>query len=427
MPPAAQATSDFDPSYFDEDGISPTGAVRRAMSALIVGAIGLIITITILSYSPVDPTGDTAGLGDTVNNALGLTGAGLSNWLLQMLGWAALPLGFLTMFAAARAIFRPRTGITKWDTARRTGLFFASISFLSIFLAAFPIPQSWPMATGLGGWFGDSIFLGLKGIFTSMKINAGVAGGVSAFLVFCALGYAFGRFIGLVSRDVAQVLDAAGLAWAIFRVWVDKVVVFLKRRFHKSYVEPEETAGYDDRRVWTEGPGAEVAPEPAPAPKPRIIKRAAPAPVEEPAVTPAPKAAKTRKPKGHNFNFPKNGKFVLPRIDLMKTPPARVAIADAGALEKSAEELGDVLTDFGVKGDIGQVRPGPVVTLYEFEPAPGVKSSRVINLSDDIARSMAAQSARVAEVPGRNAIGIENAQSPPRNRLSPRNAGQSRL
>ena len=66
-----------------------------------------------------------------------------------------------------------------------------------------------------------------------------------------------------------------------------------------------------------------------------------------------------------------------------------------------------MLEDFGVKGDIINVRPGPVVTLYELEPAPGIKSSRVIGLADDIARSMSAISARVAVVPGRNAIGIE--------------------
>jgi DNA segregation ATPase FtsK/SpoIIIE-like protein len=66
-----------------------------------------------------------------------------------------------------------------------------------------------------------------------------------------------------------------------------------------------------------------------------------------------------------------------------------------------------VLEDFGIKGEIIHVRPGPVVTLYEFEPAPGVKSSRVIGLADDIARSMSALSARVAVVPGRNVIGIE--------------------
>ena len=78
-----------------------------------------------------------------------------------------------------------------------------------------------------------------------------------------------------------------------------------------------------------------------------------------------------------------------------------------GALEQNAQMLKTVLDDFGVRGDIVKVRPGPVITLYELEPAPGTKSARVIALADDIARSMSAISARVAVIPGRNVIGIE--------------------
>jgi len=77
------------------------------------------------------------------------------------------------------------------------------------------------------------------------------------------------------------------------------------------------------------------------------------------------------------------------------------------ALQKTAAELESVLSDFGVRGSIVRVNPGPVVTLFELEPAPGTKSSRVIGLADDIARSMSAVSVRVAVVPGRNVIGIE--------------------
>ncbi|TGY86045.1 cell division protein FtsK, partial [Marinicauda algicola] len=85
----------------------------------------------------------------------------------------------------------------------------------------------------------------------------------------------------------------------------------------------------------------------------------------------------------------------------------RAEMADSDALAQNAELLESVLSDFGVMGEITQVRPGPVVTLYELEPAPGVKTSRVINLADDIARSMAAVACRVAVVSGRNAIGVE--------------------
>ncbi|WP_051559003.1 DNA translocase FtsK [Allorhizobium undicola] len=107
-------------------------------------------------------------------------------------------------------------------------------------------------------------------------------------------------------------------------------------------------------------------------------------------------------------NHPFDGDFTFPSIDLLQEPPAvRAEAMLPEALEQSAGLLESVLEDFGIRGEVIDVRPGPVVTLYEFEPAPGIKSSRVIGLSDDIARSMSALSARVAVVPGRNVIGIE--------------------
>ena len=86
-----------------------------------------------------------------------------------------------------------------------------------------------------------------------------------------------------------------------------------------------------------------------------------------------------------------------------------------------------VLADFGVKGRITAVRPGPVVTLYEFEPAAGVKSSRVISLSDDVARSMSAVAARIAVISGRNVIGIELPNQVRETVYPARNARQQRL
>src|SRR5439155_6588293 len=101
--------------------------------------------------------------------------------------------------------------------------------------------------------------------------------------------------------------------------------------------------------------------------------------------------------------------YQLPPLGLLAEPVhihAGSALSD-DALEENARMLEAVLADFGVKGRIMAVRPGPVVTLYEFEPAAGVKSSRVISLSDDVARSMSAVAARIAVIPGRNVIGIE--------------------
>src|SRR5690606_30431483 len=100
--------------------------------------------------------------------------------------------------------------------------------------------------------------------------------------------------------------------------------------------------------------------------------------------------------------------YVLPTLNLLHPPPPHgKAQVDRAGLERNARLLESVLGDFHVKGAIVEVRPGPVVTMYELEPAAGIKASRVIQLADDIARNMSALSARVATIPGRNVIGIE--------------------
>jgi S-DNA-T family DNA segregation ATPase FtsK/SpoIIIE len=126
------------------------------------------------------------------------------------------------------------------------------------------------------------------------------------------------------------------------------------------------------------------------------------------AAAPKPKAG-ARVEREAQASFMAPGGFQLPSLHLLAEPRnvARDPALSADALEQNARMLEGVLEDFGVKGEIIHVRPGPVVTLYELEPAPGIKSSRVIGLADDIARSMSAIAARVAVVPGRNAIGIE--------------------
>ena len=109
---------------------------------------------------------------------------------------------------------------------------------------------------------------------------------------------------------------------------------------------------------------------------------------------------------GASFDLGDNSQ--LPPLDLLKpAPPAPGGPVDKAALERNARLLESVLDDFHVKGSIINIRPGPVVTMYELEPASGIKASRVIQLADDIARNMSAISARVATIPGRTVIGIE--------------------
>jgi S-DNA-T family DNA segregation ATPase FtsK/SpoIIIE len=171
---------------------------------------------------------------------------------------------------------------------------------------------------------------------------------------------------------------------------------------HVAAVPPAQDASQDLRAPAAASGTSRAAPAPAgnaaacgqPARKPDIAMPLAPRP-SLPAV-----GASTRSGAPDAYEFPSE--------DLLQRPPEGQGFyMSQERLEQNADLLESVLEDFGVRGEIIHVRPGPVVTLYEFEPAPGVKSSRVIGLADDIARSMSAVSARVAVVPGRNVIGIE--------------------
>ncbi|WP_282024479.1 DNA translocase FtsK [Limimaricola cinnabarinus] len=164
--------------------------------------------------------------------------------------------------------------------------------------------------------------------------------------------------------------------------------------------QPEQAPQPPEMAQPSAAPAAQ-RPEPARAPAQPVapaaeIARAAPqpAPVPPPSQPATPQAA-----------YPD---YEYPPLDLLMDPAAieRHHLPDA-QLEENARTLEGVLEDYGVKGEIVSVRPGPVVTMYELEPAPGLKASRVIGLADDIARSMSALSARVSTVPGRSVIGIE--------------------
>jgi DNA segregation ATPase FtsK/SpoIIIE, S-DNA-T family len=174
-----------------------------------------------------------------------------------------------------------------------------------------------------------------------------------------------------------------------------------RRRLAERGGEPEPVEAYqDEAEDFDVEPAAPIV-RPAPQPiQPRPVARvgAAPQPLK-----PSRREVREAQPDLLGRNA-----YELPPISLLNEPKrTNVVTISEDALEQNARLLEGVLEDFGVKGEILQVRPGPVVTLYELEPAPGTKSSRVIGLADDIARSMSAISARVAVVSGRNAIGIE--------------------
>ncbi|MEM7472840.1 MAG: DNA translocase FtsK 4TM domain-containing protein [Pseudomonadota bacterium] len=163
---------------------------------------------------------------------------------------------------------------------------------------------------------------------------------------------------------------------------------------HITQAEAAEDAAFDEAAV-------------SPVPERQVYTPQPKAVVQQP-VRKTPSPSTRAKAEAQPTLFDEKSDFELPPLNLLSNPAKveRHVLSDE-ALEENARMLEAVLDDYGVKGEIVSVRPGPVVTMYELEPAPGLKASRVIGLADDIARSMSALSARVSTVPGRSVIGIE--------------------
>jgi S-DNA-T family DNA segregation ATPase FtsK/SpoIIIE len=360
----------------------------------------VIILVSVLAYNPFDPTSDTAGIG-VGRHPFGTPGASLANILMQILGWGGLLIGGLIFLSGIRRVMgrvKPRSQQMKW---KRLAIGSGVILLGTMTLSAFPIPQSWPMASGLGGWIGDILHLTPKGWLDAFNIP--LAGLWVAILSFAGAVYLLALYLGVVTKDLLDIADAATLVWAYIRVSIDRFSAWLVRLFRKGYQEPMDSQMASEP-LYRDIP--DVAPPVYEAP---AAYASAPAAAPKPAPKKRPTKRKTVKKKTNqpSFDFSGNDDYVLPGLDLLKAPPPRSTVHDEGALRRASEQLHRVMGDYGVDGEMGQVSPGPVVTLFEFEPAPGVKSQRIINLSDDIARNMSAQSARIAVVPGRNAMGVE--------------------
>jgi len=369
-PPSATANADmaYDPemvhAMMAELEAAQIGPIRRAFTALALIGLGAFILLSVLSYNPFDSTFDTAGLNGT-RNWLGGLGANIGNIAMQTLGLGAVLLALLTLFTGIRIFIRPLPYQSRLDRFRRMSLWVGTVLFGTITVAAFPIPQDWPLATGLGGWVGDLVFLNLRDIFAPFNIPFTSA--ILAMLTFIITVFCMGQFMRIVATDLIDVADAAGLVWAYIRMWTDKLAARLARIFRKlfktAYVDDVATAAGTDN-LFRDVPETATA---APKPKTRVKPKAAPKPVAKAKAAPQPKPkAKPKKPK---FHFPEGSDFVLPSVDLLKTPPPRATTHDPGALTRSSQHLHKVMGDYGIEGDMGDVRPGPVVTLFEFEPA----------------------------------------------------------
>jgi S-DNA-T family DNA segregation ATPase FtsK/SpoIIIE len=377
-----------------------TGTFLRRRAAELMGlawlAVAAALALALITYSPADPSLNHATEAPPAN-VLGRPGAFVADLLLHTGGLAALvPIAGLV--AWGWHLLMKRRPAHLWLRALAlAGAFIA----MATALAGGPSPAEWPLLAGAGGALGQVVFNGLVASFGQSSLTPPLMATAALLLGLALLVLG----VGVGARDWRDLLAslrqlrrggrsvAAGLSRAATTLasWLGGAADWA------SAGRPILTGDQADGRGRPEASPSRPA-------------RAADRPVVERAAMAKPsRQAEARSQASFDFGTMTEPSYQPPPLDLLKMPAdnAQTQAFNRDGLEQNARMLATVLDDFGVRGEIVKVRPGPVITLYELEPAPGTKSARVIGLADDIARSMSAISARVAVVPGRNVIGIE--------------------
>ncbi|HVZ08410.1 FtsK/SpoIIIE family DNA translocase [Rhodopila sp.] len=396
------------------------------LGGLLLGLLGLAILVALVFYDPRDPSLNTATTR-RVSNLAGPGGAVIADILLQGFGLAGALPGMTLLAWAWRIVSDGRLS----NFALRLAMLLAAMPILAAVLGAFPAPKAhWPVVSGLGGSVGELIAhhglaLGasLFGMIGSVMIWL-IGTALALVLALLALGLSAsewrtagraaavaGRYsvyggrsaAGVVARRASTVGAASG--WLVNLVNRNPGLADGEagdqppagrpesRLIRARDRRPDQDAADND----SQGAPQLAAPRPPPvAEVPPPVTRA----VRQPPIP-------ARKPQQQALPLETTG-WRFPPMSLLKESPAKAADGPSEeALQANARLLETVLSDYGVQGEIVEIRPGPVVTLYELVPAPGIRSARVIGLADDVARSLSVTAVRIATVPGRNVIGIE--------------------
>jgi DNA segregation ATPase FtsK/SpoIIIE, S-DNA-T family len=421
-PPPADAVSDVLREFARRRAVELVGL------GLVIGAAAAAAALA--TWSVNDPSFNHAIKGP-VRNAVRYPGAVFADLAMQIFGLGVIAIllpvavwGWRLM--RARRLERLQLRLALWIIGSGAATAVAS---------ALPPTARWPLPTGLGGVVGDALLGALRAVTgLASAPSSAVIGFVCAGVAILSLtaACAFGADEASDARPAEDEVEEAEdeeedeaddaprdeepgwgmvLLGGIAHAFMSVKAALQRRREARHAARDEDLApvrarGSRARPVRREPSFEEPAEEmeaehEEEVPKSRSLRVAPPA-------APKPKRIVHRADEEEDEGDEEEEEYCLPELTLLTEPKKSAAPAvSTEALENNATLLESTLEDFGVRGEILNVRPGPVVTLYELEPAPGTKSSRVISLADDIARSMSAVSARVAVVQGRNAIGIE--------------------
>ena len=373
------------------------------MAAVACALIGLTLLLALASYNPHDPSFDTVSTAPTQNLA-GPIGAGLADLMLQGFGIAGFIPPLVLLAWGYRLATRGAVGHLKLRIVLGGMAMPLVAAALAMALTIIPGPPlNWPVPSGIGGAAGMILSHGFVAAGESVlgRVGSGIVMVVILILAVGAFGYALGftpnewRSGG---RNAARVAVASVTHGRRGAEAVTSWITPLLASATQGGAEDDEPA---PGRTWVPQARVEEAPEDMVQPVPFLQLK--PRPVVK---APVP-AVKKAPPKQERLPLLEVG-WNFPSIDLLRPPPAHANMGPSPeSLQSNARLLETVLQDYGVQGKIVEIRPGPVVTLYELEPAPGIRSSRVIGLADDIARSLSVVAVRIATVSGRNVIGIE--------------------
>ncbi|GAB7552230.1 hypothetical protein NRB_17320 [Novosphingobium sp. 11B] len=373
-------------------------SLRRAgelSGALVLFAGMVFLALALVSYHQTDPSTSTAAGGD-VQNWMGVTGAWTAERALFLFGpVSALFVPLLYVFGRKLWLLVEEDDGEVEHTDQRwwvpVGVLALSMLLIATVLSLWFTKPGGTLPASMGGISG---LLGAKAITALAGLAPEAAhGGIKFALAVICLG------LGLVLAGRVFAFDWARLLTLPGRI--GRLPISLPSAEDLPFKPGKEKQ-----------PRAERAEQPEKAEAPlraAEMPAAASAPARKAPEISAPKAAPIPAQFGSDSRQKDMfDKYELPSLDLLADPaPNSQPKIDKLSLERNARLLETVLDDFNVKGEITAVRTGPVVTMYELEPAPGIKASRVIGLADDIARNMSAISARVSSIPGRTVMGIE--------------------
>lgn len=366
-------------------------ALRRSLvrSAQLAGASLLFaftgfLAVALLTYSQTDPSLSTAA-GASIENWMGAPGAYVADLVLTSFGLvSALLLPLIYVFG--RKLWRDADEDEDWGGQwwRTIAVMLLAMALLATVLSLVTTPREWSLPASTGGLAG---LLGERAV----RLLAGLLPEMWQFWAILASGIAC-MLAGAILAGRVFAIDWAGLL--SLPEWLrHPPQLFRSSNPFKPETPRGRRAPDDEAAPAIAGSAAREIPDSGRKP-PEIVDPAAP--------------SRRAKPKAKAAQKDLFADYDLPSLELLTdAPPDNAPKLDKLALERNARLLETVLDDFNVKGEITAVRTGPVVTMYELEPAPGIKSSRVVGLAEDIARNMSAISARVSPIPGKTVMGIE--------------------